>query len=150
MKKSLLIFTTVNVLSASAFVASACQMHANGFGAFAAYHKNNRYEAMMSQAVTYPTVTLAKKTVVKVGSQSSQSVKITVPLSYYNVSLTVRGSDDIELLSASKLKLSAVSDNYDLAFTSTKPGTHEITVTLNAVYEGSAFSTKQTLIVETG
>lgn len=150
MKKSLLIFTTVSALSASAFVASACQMHANGFGAFAAYHKNNPYEAMMSQTVNYPTVTLAQKAVVKVGSQSSQKVKITVPLSYYNVSLTVRGSDDIELLSARELKLSAVSDSYDLSFTPTKPGTHEITVILNGIYEGSAFSSKQTLVVEAG
>lgn len=150
MKKYFFVCTVISALSACAFMASACQMHANGFGAFAAYHNSNRYEAMMSETVSYPTVTLAQKTIVKVGSQSTQNVSITVPLSYYNVSLTVRGSDDIELLSAKVLQLSAVSESYDLLFTSTKPGTHEITVTLNAIYEGSAFSTKQTLVVEAG
>lgn len=150
MKKSLFLCTVFSALSASAFMASACQMHGNGFGAFSAYHNNNRYEAMMSQRENYPTVTLARRAVVKVGTQSTQSVGISVPLSYYNVSLTVSSSDDIELLSAQDFKLSAVSDNYDLSFTPSSPGTHEITVTLNAINEGAVFSTTRTLIVEAG
>ncbi len=150
MKKLPFVCTLLSSLFIGAYSATACQMHANGFGAFAAYHNNNRFEAMMTETVNYPTLSLAKKAVVKVGSPTTQNVSITVPLSYYSASLTVRGSDDIELLSAQNIKLSAVSDKYELSFTPTKPGTHEISVTLNAIYEGSAVSTKQTLIIEAG
>lgn len=150
MKKWLLLFCVTCTFLICSVSVWACQMHGNGFGAFAAYHQNNRYSAMMNETTGFPTVTLAQKAVVKVGSENTQSVNIVVPLSYYNASLTVQVSDDIKLLSEQDLILNAVSGNYDLSFSSTKPGTHKITLTLNAIYEGSVFSTSQTLIVEAG
>ncbi|NVK56774.1 MAG: hypothetical protein HWE26_14300 [Alteromonadaceae bacterium] len=141
------------VTSALLFVvqnSNACQLHASGFGAFAPYHNTRMPGTLQNLADSFPSINLASRALVTVGSNNSQQVKITVPLSYTNVSLTVESSDNITVLSRRELILSSVSEQYDLGFTTDVPGTHEITVYLNAMNEGSAFTTQQTLIVEAG
>ncbi len=150
MKTRFVVSTLTALLGMVAISASACQLHANGFGSFAAYHSNIMERDLAAMADNYPSVTLARRTAVKVGTENSRSVRIHVPLSYTNVTLSVTGGDGIELLSSSDLSLSAVSKDYDLVFTTLSPGTHKITVNLNATYEGAAFSTEHTMIVEAG
>lgn len=89
MKKSIIVSIIAAIMSVASLSATACQLHANGFGSFAAYHNASPYNDMMSTAPSFPTVSVAKKAKVELGNQNLQKVSISVPLSYYNVSLSV-------------------------------------------------------------
>ncbi|WP_158768384.1 hypothetical protein [Paraglaciecola sp. L1A13] len=114
-------------------VAQSCELHSGrGFGIFSSFHplEQMHYQQTFTQPlhVTHPSS-------VKAETNTPTVVKIDygIPDTYKNVVIRFSGSDNVTFLDGVALSAQGASGSYPLKYHVTKPGSHKISLHINAL-----------------
>ncbi|MBU3018816.1 hypothetical protein KO519_14095 [Paraglaciecola agarilytica] len=115
------------------FAVQSCEFHNGlGFGIYSSFHpmKQIQYQQDFEQPlhVTHPSSVNTET-----NTSSILNIEYAVPEAYQNVVITFSGSEDVTLLSGTKLTAAGVSGSYPLKYKVNKVGNHKISVHINAL-----------------
>lgn len=115
------------------FAVQACEFHSGlGFGIYSSFHpmKQIQYQQDFEQPlhVTHPSSVNAET-----HTSTILNIEYAVPETYQNVVITFSGSEDVTLLSDTRLTAAGVSGSYPLKYKVSKVGHHKISVHINAL-----------------
>ena len=109
----------------------ACDYHGDSMAGFAAYHPMMQRHMAYNQT-EYISLTVDQMVSTQIDAETSSELTLFVPTSYYDVNVTLAGSEHIEMLSEQTFTVTSISQNNTMLFRALAKGEHSITVKLTA------------------
>ena len=135
---------------ASFNLVNACELHAGmdgmpgmGFG----FQHPLMQQHMMKSSPALIDIRIAKTYRVTHLEQTSVVLRYSAPSQFHSLSLEVIGSDGIDLHGLQKENLSGLVGREDIVFTAKEPGSHTVTLRINAIKDDKPVSYRRVVTV---
>jgi len=127
--------------------ASACDFHGEGMAGFAAYHPMMQ-QHMQQTRFDNISVTVPGKVSTSTGVETNSELAFFVPTSFYDVSVNIKGSEHIKLLSEESIRIAGITKKSTMIFRAMEKGEHTITVILTAKRGSTPVEIEKTLKIQ--
>jgi len=109
----------------------ACAYHGDSMAGFAAYHPMMQRH-MADTQMEYISLKVDQIVSTQTAKETNSKLSLFVPTSYYDVSVSLAGSEHVELLSEQSFDVTGLIKKNTMIFRTLKKGEHAITVRVKA------------------